>query len=165
MLQYKIPIYNLTNFDKYKQDWYIKYFIDMNLSVLSKLYEELKDEDIIKRSININIFSTNDYQILEIKSYTNNKKEFIKRVHNVVNNPIDTEDQFELCKKESILHLSVRSDNITNYVAPIIDNYLSFDYKENDNIEFVETLNYKEYKETISNIDFSKYSTLTIKDK
>ena len=38
-------------------------------------------------------------------------------------------------------------------------------YKENDTLEFVEKLNYKEYKETIYNIDFSKYSTLTIKDK
>ena len=37
--------------------------------------------------------------------------------------------------------------------------------KENDTIEFVESLNYKEYKETISNIDFSEYSILTIKDK
>ena len=48
---------------------------------------------------------------------------------------------------------------------PTIDNYIEFDYKENDNIEFIESLNYKEYKETISKIDFSKYSTLTIKDK
>ena len=86
-------------------------------------------------------------------------------LHNLVNNPVDTEEEFELNQKDSILHLSVRNDNISSYVIPTIDNYISFEYQENDTLEFVETLNYKEYKETISNIDFSKYSTLTIKDK
>lgn len=164
-LKYKIPMNNLSNFEMYKQDWYISYFIDMNLSHFSKLNEHLKKENIITANISASEYNINGYKILEIGAYTNNKKEFIKKVHKVVNNPEDTLEEFELCKKNSILHLSIRSDNISTYVIPTIDNYLEFDYKENDTIEFVESLNYKEYKETISNIDFNKYSTLTIKDK
>ena len=38
-------------------------------------------------------------------------------------------------------------------------------YKDIDTLEFIESLNYKEYKEILSKIDFGKYSTLTIKDK
>lgn len=165
IMKYKIPLHNLSSFEMYKQDWYLAYFIEINLSDFSKLNEELKRDNIITGNISSSRYSINGYQIIEIGAYTNNKKEFVKRVHNLVNNPVDTEEEFKLNKKDSILHLSVRSDNISSYVIPTIDNYISFGYKENDTLEFVETLNYKEYKETIANIDFSKYSTLTIKDK
>jgi len=141
------------------------YFVDINLSDLSKLNESLKKDNIITGNISASEYNLNGYKILEIGAYTNNKKEFIKRTHNTVNNREDTLEEFELCKKNSILHVSVRSDNISTYVMPTIDNYLEFGYKENDTLEFVETLNYEEYKETLSKIDFSKYSTLTIRDK
>jgi len=164
-IKYKIPLHNLSSFDLYKQDWYMAYFVDINLSDLSKLNESLKKDNIITGNISASEYNLNGYKILEIGAYTNNKKEFIKRTHNTVNNREDTLEEFELCKKNSILHVSVRSDNISTYVMPTIDNYLEFGYKENDTLEFVETLNYEEYKETLSNIDFSKYSTLTIRDK
>lgn len=164
-VKYKIPINNLSSYELYKQDWYLAYFVDINLSNFSKLNETLKKENIITGHIVSSEYNINGYKILEIGAYTNNKKEFIKRVHSLVNNPKEREEEFELCKKNSILHVSVRSDNISTYVMPTIDNYIEFDYKENDNIEFIESLNYKEYKETISKMDFSKYSTLTIKDK
>lgn len=164
-VKYKIPIHNLSNFEMYKQDWYLSYFVDINLSHFSKLNETLKKDNIITGNISSSQYNVNGYKILEIGAYTNNKKEFIKRVHNLVNMPRDTLEEFELCKKNMMLHVSVRSDNISSYVIPTIDNYLEFGYKENDTLEFVESLNYKEYKETLSKIDFSKYSTLTIKDK
>lgn len=164
-VKYKIPLHNLSSFEMYKQDWYIGFFIDINLSHFSKLNETLKKDNIITTNISSSEYNVNGYKILEIGAYTNNKKEFIKRVHNLVNNPKDTLEEFELCKKNSMLHVSVRSDNISSYVIPTIENYLEFGYKDIDTLEFIESLNYKEYKETLSNIDFSKYSTLTIKDK
>lgn len=164
-VKYKIPMHNLSSFELYKLDWYLTFFVDINLSNLSKLNQELKKDNIITANISASEYDINGYKILEIGAYTNNKKEFLKRVHNLVNNPIDNREEFELCKKNSILHLSVRSDNISTFVIPIIDNYIRFNYAENDTIEFVESLNYNEYKETLSNIDFSEYSTLTIKDK
>lgn len=165
IMKYKIPIHKLSNYEMYKQDWYLAFFIGINLSGFSKINEELKKDNIISGDISTNRYTINGYQILEVGAYTNNKKEFIKRVHNIINNPNETEEEYELNKKDSILHLSVRSDNISSCVIPTIDNYISFGYKENDDINFVKSLNYKEYKETISHIDFSKYSTLTIKDK
>lgn len=163
IVKYKIPIKHLSSFEKYKQDWYLAYFIDMNFSKFSKINEELKSQNIVTANINSCTYNISGYKILEVLAYTNNKKEFIKRVHNVINNPNDTEEDLELCKKNSILHLSVRSDNINSYVMPVAGNYIEFNYPENDTIDFVETLNYKEYKETLKKIDFSKYSILTIK--
>lgn len=165
ILTYKIPMEKLSDHEKYKQDWYLAYFIDINLSKLSKINQELKSQNITTANISSCTYNINGYKILEIIAYTNNKNKFIKKVHEIVNNPLDTEEDLELCKKNSILHLSVRSDNISSYVMPTIDNYIEFNYPENDTIEFVETLNYKEYRETLSKIDFSKYSVLTIKDK
>lgn len=164
-VKYKIPLHNLSSFEMYKQDWYIGAFIDINLSNFSKLNESLKRDNIITGNISATQYNINGYKILEIGAYTNNRKEFVKRTHNIINNREETLEEFELCKKNNILHVSVRSDNISTYVMPTIDNYIQFDYKDNDTIEFLETLNYKEYKETISKIDFTKYSTLTITDK
>lgn len=165
ILSFKIPIHHISSYEKYKQDWYLVYFIDINLSFASELNEELKKAHLITGNISAVLTNTKEYKILEIHAYTNNKKEVIKKIKDLLNNPSDSKVEFELCKKNSILHISVRSDNINTTVIPVATNYLDFDYKDIDNIEFVETLNYKEYKETISNIDFSKYSTLTIKDK
>lgn len=165
ILSYKIPINHLSSFEKYKQDWYLSFFVEMNLLFTSKLNEELKRKNLINGNISAALTNTKEYKVLEIYAYTKNKKEVIKIINNILNNIPDTQEEFELYKKNSILRLSVRSDNISTYVIPVAANYLDFDYKENDNIEFVETLNYIEYKETLSKIDFSKYSTLTIKDK
>ena len=163
IISYKIKISDMNNFDKYNFDWYLGYFSDINFSKYSLLNEELKKENIVTGDIYSCVYNMSGYAIFEVLAYTDKKEEFVKRVEYVINNYQNSEDELELRKKNSILHLSVRKDNISNYVMPVIDNYLEFDYLYNDTIDFVESLNYDEYLDTINKVDFSNVSILTVR--
>lgn len=163
IISYKIKDNDMTNFERYKLDWYLNYFKEINLSKYSLLNETLKKENIIAGDLSSHVYDMNGYKILEVLAYTDNKEKFIKLVKDTIDNFNNTKEELELRKKANILHISVRKDRISNHVLPIIDNYLEFDYPYNDTIEFVESLNYEEYIETINNINFDNYSILTVK--
>lgn len=163
IISYKIKTKDMNSFDKYKFDWYFGYFGDINFSKYSSLNEELKNENIIIGDINFGTYNRCGYAILEVLAYTDRKEEFVKKVQNVIHNYENTSDELEFVKKESILRLSVRSDYISNYVVPVIDNYIAYNYPYNDTIHFVNGLNYEEYNNIIGNIDFSNYSILVVK--
>ena len=163
IISYKIKDNHMTNFERYKLDWYLNYFKEINLSKYSLLNETLKKENIIAGDLSSHVYDMNGYKILEVLAYTDNKEKFIKLVKDTIDNFNNTKEELELRKKANILHISVRKDRISNHVLPIIDNYLEFDYPYNDTIEFVESLNYEEYLETINNINFDNYSILTVK--
>ncbi len=163
IISYKIKTKDMSSYDKYKLDWYIKYFSEINLSRYSKLNEELKKDNIITGDLTCGVYYKDGYTILEVLVYSNKKIELVNRVNNTVNNFQNSCEELEMQKKDSILHISVRKDYISNYVMPAIDNYIDFDYPHNDTIDFVKSLNYDEYLDTIRNIDFSNYSILTVK--
>lgn len=162
-ISYKINTKDMDSIYKYKLDWYLGYFGDINFSEFSKFNEKLKKDNIIKGNISYILYNRCGYVVLEIGAYTKYKKEFIKRVQNVIVNFDNSNEELEFVKKESKLHLSVRSDYISNYVIPVIDNYISFNYPFNDTLEFVESLNYEEYIRIIKNINFDNYSIFVVK--
>lgn len=165
VISYKINTNNMSSFDKYKFDWYLGYFGDINFSKFSMLNEKLKNKNIIIGDMDSYVYNRCGYAILEIFAYTDKKDEFFEAVNSVINDFEDSKDAFELNKKKSILHLSVRSDNISDYVEPVVDNYILFDYPHNDTIDFVNSLNYDEYMDIIDNINFDNYSILVVKSK
>ena len=61
--------------------------------------------------------------------------------------------------------MSVRKDSISNYVRPIEDNYITFDYAEVDDIDVIKNFSYDDYKKVINSIDFSYYSVFYRKKK
>ena len=77
----------------------------------------------------------------------------------------DDRELFELVKKNSLTSLSVRKDSISNYVRPIEDNYITFDYAEVDDIDVIKNFSYDDYKKVINSIDFSYYSVFYRKKK
>lgn len=163
IISYKIKTNNKSAFEKYKLDWYLNYFNDINFSKYSQLNEELKKQNILAGDLTSCIYNTKGYTILEVLAYTNKKEEFVKKVDHLINNHQNTKEELELEKKDSILRLSVRKDNISDYVMPVIANYIEFNYPYNDTIQFVESLNHKEYLDTINKIDFTNKSVLTVK--
>ena len=165
VISYKINTNNMSNFDRYKFDWYLSFFCDINFSRFSMLNEKLKKENIIIGDISSSSYCRCGYEVLEISAYTNKKDEFVKEVNNVIKNFENSKDEFELEKKDSILRISVRSDNMYEYVYPVVENYILFDYLYNDTTEFVSSLDFNEYIKCINNTDFNNYSVLIIRGK
>ena len=163
-VMYKIDITNLNNFDKYKLDWYIGWFLTANFSRYFRVNEYLKTNNIITGDINYNSYYMMGCLFIDISAYTTKRKEFAKIIDKVVNNVNEfSKDDFELVKKESKLRVSVRKDYIGDVVGPFIDNYIYFEYLKEDTIEFIDSLSYDECVRILSKVDFSNRSIVQTK--
>lgn len=164
IISYKIDTNKMNAFQKYKFDWYLNYFASDNFSRFSKFNELLKGKDIITGDVSVGVYRLYGYTILEVLAYTDKKKKFIDGVFEVIKSfRSNKESDFELSKKISKTDISVRRDKITDYVLPVVDNYTSFDYPYDDTLDFIDSLNFEEYLDTISKIDFSNYSIFCVK--
>ena len=162
IISFKIDVSNLSSFEKYKLDWYLNYFSDNCLSRFASINEKLKNSGIMTGNITSCVYNACGYTVLEVIAYTDKKDDFIREVFDVINGNNMEKEDFELSKKSSLLNISVRKDNISNYVIPVIANYMEFAYPFDDTLEFVNSLNYDDYVTTIKELDFSNYSVLVI---
>ena len=104
--------------------------------------------------------------VIEIYALTSLCDDFENIVISTANGISDDDRElFELVKKNSLTSLSVRKDSISNYVRPIEDNYITFDYAEVDDIDVIKNFSYDDYKKVINSIDFSYYSVFYRKKK
>ena len=65
---------------------------------------------------------------------------------------------FDLCKRNYIIDLITRSDDIYRTIDPLIENIVSFKYEGLDTIEDIMNIEFENYKNIIMNLDFSNYS-------
>lgn len=159
---YKVPISHLTNIEKLKLDFYIHYFFDMNLGVTSPLYKKLVKEKIITTGINRSNRKMSDYLLISIGAYTS-KKTFLKEeIIKAMKNIIMDKEIFELDKKNTILDIILREENLSSVVGPLIGNIVNFNYPYPDTVEDIQKLNFEEYKNMIFSLDFSNYTITTI---
>lgn len=165
-VSFKIDIRDLSNYDGYKLDWYIGWFLDINFSRYSKINEYINNSDDYIGSIGNSFYYYNGYLVIEIYALTSLCDDFENIVISTANGISDDDRElFELVKKNSLTSLSVRKDSISNYVRPIEDNYITFDYAEVDDIDVIKNFSYDDYKKVINSIDFSYYSVFYRKKK
>ena len=86
------------------------------------------------------------------------KEEIIKAMKNII---MDKEI-FELDKKNTILDIILREENLSSVVGPLIGNIVDFNYPYPDTVEDIQKLNFEEYKNMIFSLDFSNYTITTI---
>lgn len=165
IMSFKIDTRGMNNFNKYKFDWYLGMFGSINFSKLSKFNDIVRKDKACTGDVYCGTYLKNGYNVLEIMVYTNEREKIKNMILNTVSDFRNNKrDDFDLRKKASLMRVSVRKDSIKSYVSPIIDNYILFGYPHDDTLEFIESLNYDEYIETISQIDFSNYSVLYIEN-
>ena len=68
------------------------------------------------------------------------------------------ENIFNLRKKQALIGIILREDNLSNTIMPFIDNVLRFGYDHMDTVEDIEKHNFDEFKDFINRLDFSNYS-------
>ena len=165
ILSFKIDISDLSSFDRYKLDWYVGFFLDINFAEFSKINEYVNNNSNYMGDVSYYLYYFNGYLIIDIITLTDRVDEFENLVLNCIKNR-DTEEKevFDLILKDSITRISVRKDSISDYVAPIQENYIRFGYLDDD-IDVINKFNYSEYDKIIGNIDFSNYSVFYRKRK
>ena len=163
ILTFKIDVSSLSCFDKYKLDWYLSFFLDINFSKYSKINEYIND---YTDDISAYLYYFNGYFVIDVIAFTKKVNDFEKLVLSSIKNRDSSEREvFELVKKDAITRISVRKDSISSYVAPTEENYIRFGYLDDDDIDVIDKFNYSEYDKIISNIDFTNYSVFYRKKK
>ena len=166
ILTFKIDVSSLSCFDKYKLDWYLSFFLDINFSKYSKINEYINSCSDYVDDISAYLYYFNGYFVIDAIAFTKKVNEFEKLVLSSIKNRDSNEREvFELVKKDAITRISVRKDSISNYVAPTEENYIRFGYLDDDDIDVIDKFNYSEYDKIISNIDFTNYSVFYRKKK
>lgn len=166
ILTFKIDVSSLSCFDKYKLDWYLSFFLDINFSKYSKINEYINSCSDYVDDISAYLYYFNGYFVIDVIAFTKKVNEFEKLVLSSIKNRDSNERKvFELVKKDAITRISVRKDSISNYVAPTEENYIRFGYLDDDDIDVIDKFNYSEYDKIISNIDFTNYSVFYRKKK
>ena len=166
ILTFKIDVSSLSCFDKYKLDWYLSFFLDINFSKYSKINEYINSCSDYVDDISAYLYYFNGYFVIDVIAFTKKVNEFEKLVLSSIKNRDSNERKvFELVKKDVITRISVRKDSISNYVAPTEENYIRFGYLDDDDIDVIDKFNYSEYDKIISNINFTNYSVFYRKKK
>ena len=164
ILTFKIDVSSLSCFDKYKLDWYLSFFLDINFSKYSKINEYICSD--YTDDISAYLYYFNGYFVIDVIAFTKKVNDFEKLVLSSIKNRDSSEREvFELVKKDAITRISVRKDSISSYVAPTEENYIRFGYLDDDDIDVIDKFNYSEYDKIISNIDFTNYSVFYRKKK
>lgn len=164
LVSYKIDITKMSNYDKYKLDWYVSIFGDINFSRFSKFNEIIKEDEDFVGDVCFSNYIYNGYMILEIAAYTRNEDKFLDLIEEVIRDfKTNTIDEFNMIIRDMRTRISVRKDSIMGYVGPILSNYFDFDYPGDDTLDFIDGLEFQEYIDTIGKIDFTNVSLFAIK--
>lgn len=154
-LNYKINIGNLEPYNQIKLGYYIDYFLSYLFDESSKLYSELVQEKICVYNINYGFEKVDNYYIIKIGTFTDKHDEFINKIKETINKKEFNEKDFDMRKKESIIDIILREDNLFNMIKPFFDNVLNYKYYELDKIKDIEKQNFIDYKQMINNLNFN----------
>lgn len=153
-LNYKINIENYTNIEQIKIGYYLDYFMSYLFDSSSKVYNDLVEEKICIYNIDYNFEKIDNFYILKIGTFTNEHDKFINKIKNTIKDKITNEEDFKIRKKESIIDIILREDNLFSMIKPFFDNILNYNYYELDTIKDIQKQNYKDYKEIIDKLNF-----------
>lgn len=165
-LSFKLDISRYSSEKLLDLDFYLNCFYSDFFGVTSNIYKDLVSNKIIIDNISCYDTKIDKYLIISIGSYVNNKDYFINAILDAIKK-FDSFDKtkFEINKKNTIVRLILRDENIFSMIFPFIDNVVYYNYPFLDNVDDVYKLNFKEYKEIVSSLDFSNYTILNIKNK
>lgn len=157
-LIYKVNISHLSNKEKVKLTFYLEYFLSYLFDGSSKIYNDLVKAKICDYNIDYFYQIVDKYILIIIGTTSNETDRFIKEIQKVMKNKELNFENFEMKKKQMIINLILREDNLNSCIGPFIDNVMSFDYCYMDTIEDIEEQNFIDYQNIINCLDFSNYA-------
>ena len=162
-IAFKVNCSKFTNKEILDLESYILCFFSTFFGVTSTLYKELIKKNIITDIMNCDMRKVDNYFLITIGNYTTNGDILSKKIINTIKsmNKFNT-TIFNLKKKEFILKLILRDENIFKMINPFITNVINYDYPYIDKIEDVYNLTYEKYVDTIKSLDFSNYTDISI---
>lgn len=162
-ISFKINCSKFTNKEKLDLEFYISCFFSTFFGVSSTFYKELVKKNIITDIMSCSMRKIDNYLLITIGNYTTNGDILSKKILDTINSMKKFSTTiFNLNKKEFIMELILRDENIFKMINPFITNVIYYDYPYIDKIEDVYNLTYDKYISIIKNLDFSNYTDISI---
>ncbi len=160
-ISYKIYIGDFNEKERLKFDHYLNFYFKMNFGIDSNLYSELMKSKLISKQIGFGYGYFDDYVLCDLRINTNVEIEVIKRIEKVINEKAINKELFELYIISAKMHFSTISDSINSLVENICENIL-FNFEKIEDIDFINSLNIKEFKEFINKLNFKNHTIIKI---
>lgn len=164
-ISYKINISNFTNYEQVKLTFYLNFFLENSFDESSDAYRKLIYQKISVNNISYNYYVMDKFIVVEIGTYTNKKDEFINLINQTIKNKKFSEEFFQIRKKRTIIALLLREENPLDMLLPLVDNVITYNYYENDNIKDIENYTFEDYQNLINKLDFTNYCITEIRKK
>ena len=127
--------------------------------------EEAKKNRIISSTTFIDVLNTDDYVLVSLLNEVQKPDEFLESLNKLFKKIDITEEDLERKKKVLYSNELYTYDNVESINQMILDNII-FDNTLNSNVfNVIDSLNIKELKEILKNIDLSNYYSIIIKKK
>lgn len=162
-IAYKIKIKNNKNL--YQTLLYLLILFDVKLGATSNFVKELVDKEIINTNLFIDYDNTEDHIILFITGESKEPNLLIKEIINETTKLSVSEKDFERKKKTLISSLIYISDNIFSLNHSVMNDIIKYNKFNPNKYSDIKNLNYKDFKNLVSNINLDNYSIFIVNKK
>ena len=151
--------------DRRKLNLYLYIIFNTLIDESSLFDEEAKKNRIISSTTFIDVLNTDDYVLVSLLNEVQKPNEFLESLNKLFKKIDITEEDLERKKKVLYSNELYTYDNVESINQMILDNII-FDNTLNSNVfNVIDSLNIKELKEILKNIDLSNYYSIIIKKK
>lgn len=160
---YKIR--NNTDLDINKFKSYISIFFDIKFGSVSIFNEKIKEDSLATLDMDITIVNTDKHLLVILSNDTNNSKELIKMIDEELQDRSINESDFNRKKKVKKSSVIYKSDSIYAINNKIMANIINHGNIITDEHEYIDCLNYEQFKSIISNINLENKTIYSINKK
>lgn len=116
--------------------------------------------------MNCNDFPMNDFILISVGAYSDKSDVLEANIRDAfLKLNSFNEELFEIDKRESILRMVLRGENLFDTIMPFVSNIVEFNYPHPDKVSDIEEFSYLDFVKTIKSLDFSNSTVTIIKNK
>lgn len=167
VISFKLNTLDLKPYDKLMLDTYLYYVLKNNFGITSNLNTKLVNENIIIGNMDYSCNLIEGYHVIRVEADTKNMSLFNDIIVDYFKNKkfVFDLEYFDLFKKNYIIDLITRSDDIYKTIDPLIENIVFFKYNGIDSIDDILNIDFLKYKNIVMDLDFNNYVVAMLRKK
>ena len=160
---YKIRNNTKLSINKFKT--YIGMFFDIKFGSVSLFNEMIKNDNLATLDMDITLVNTDKHVLVILSNDTNDSKELISRIETELESRDIKESDFNRKKKVKKSSVIYKSDSIYAINNKIMANIINEGSVITDEHKYIDSLNYEEFTNTITNINLNNKTIYNINKK
>lgn len=164
-VNYKVNYSKIKKYSKREIFNYINLYFNIKFDNVSDFTSKMKNEGFITDPFGVVHVDTDKHFLIMILNDTNKPKVLIDKIKEEMQQFNVTPEAFERKKKVLKSGQIYMSDNIFSVNHKIINNQIKYGEVFNDDLDFADSLNFKDFKDCIKQIKFTEVSDVTVESK